>query len=661
MVSVIKNIKFCFYAFLFIIIISCNDSEKKTIKKIKNLDSLTFFLKNSTNDSLLLKVKDSFTTLAYNTSSSINNDSLTTQLLFQLIKNSYKLNNEQNFSKYLPKAINKAKITSDTLILAKLYNYGGFFFNKSNLDSAYYYFYESNKSFKELNDSLAIGKTFLNLAIIQKNKRDYIGAELTSIKALDYLVPINNIRFTASIYNNLGIICSELNKYSRALNYQNKALILRKKLNNKLLEAESINNIAVTYKNSRNYKKAFNLLDSLYKTTISIALPNKTKARILDNLAHSKILANPKNKEALNELNTALSIRKKEKDLDGMAISYIHIGDYYNLHKNETKAIENYNKAIILAKKTKNFRDVLASLKNLSLISSNTNQLTQLNEFYFLTDSLEIEKNKVSDHFARIRFESDSKEAENLQLKNEKIAQTLQIEKEKTQKWLLSGGLGASLITLVVFGYYYQKNKKQQLLIESLQKELHHRVKNNLGIIDTFIEVAKEEFSDKPFENKLTELQNRIASIHKIHEQLHINKDVTQLNLSNYITTLSATIKNSFSNNNISIIQKIDSNLQMDASKSFPIGLIINEFLTNSFKYAFDKNTKGTIEITITEDKKNYYISLKDNGKGLPPNFNIDEITTFGFRIIKLLSNQLNGIFNLKNKNGVLLTIQFPK
>jgi two-component sensor histidine kinase len=205
-----------------------------------------------------------------------------------------------------------------------------------------------------------------------------------------------------------------------------------------------------------------------------------------------------------------------------------------------------------------------------------------------------------------------------------------------------------------------KKTKKQKEVIESLQKELHHRVKNNLSIIDTFIEVAKEEFADGKFSKKLTELQNRINSINEVHQQLYKNEDVTNLNLKKYIDTLSSNVANSFSNENISIEKSVQGKLNLHADKSFPVGLIINEFLTNSYKYAFGTNT-GIVKIEINDKGNTYELALSDNGKGLPENFDIETTESFGLRIIKLLAEQLNGNFALTNNNGVALTIKFPK
>ena len=108
------------------------------------------------------------------------------------------------------------------------------------------------------------------------------------------------------------------------------------------------------------------------------------------------------------------------------------------------------------------------------------------------------------------------------------------------------------------------------------------------------------------------------------------------------------------------IEKTVKDQLHLHADKSFPVGLIINEFLTNSYKYAFGSN-EGKVKIEMTDLGSDYQLLLSDNGKGLPENFDLKTSDTFGLRIMKLLTEQLNGEFRLSNNDGVNLTINFPK
>lgn len=279
---------------------------------------------------------------------------------------------------------------------------------------------------------------------------------------------------------------------------------------------------------------------------------------------------------------------------------------------------------------------------------------------HILRDSLNAQNYHQQLSSLEVQFQTEKKEKENLQLRTEKAEQELRAADANRQKWIFAMALLGAVITLIVFTVYYRRNKKQKNIIEGLQKELHHRVKNNLSIIDTFIEVAKEEFDDVRFSQKLSEIQNRIESINEVHMQLYHSKDITSVNVKKYIDALSDNVRSSYGNSTVSIRKNIPDSMILEPTMTFPLGLMINEFLTNSFKYAFG-DTGGEIRIELKDDGSHVQVSLSDNGKGLPENFDILQSETFGIRFIKLLSEQLSGSCTIANNNGVSLEVIFPK
>src|SRR5690606_12657104 len=230
-----------------------------------------------------------------------------------------------------------------------------------------------------------------------------------------------------------------------------------------------------------------------------------------------------------------------------------------------------------------------------------------------------------------------------------------------------SSGLAVSLAGLGIFFIAYRKNQKQKKeiekqknLVEELQRELHHRLKNNLSFIDFFITLAKGKFPDQKYREKLDELQNRINSMFEVHKQLFKKEDVTSVNAKSFVSALVENVKKAYSSQNITIEENIkDTNLRADIS--FPIGLIINEFVTNSYKYAFPENQHGKIRIILKEDIENYHLNLADDGKGLPNDFDIDTLNSFGMETIKLLTLEYKGTFKLDGTNGTKMEITFPK
>ncbi len=260
------------------------------------------------------------------------------------------------------------------------------------------------------------------------------------------------------------------------------------------------------------------------------------------------------------------------------------------------------------------------------------------------------------------KFQTERKEKENLELKQENTEQELALVKENKRKWISIIAFLTALLVLLVFLYFFRKTSIQKKMIEKLQRELHHRIKNNLAIIDTFIDTAKDDITDEKGFKKLEELQNRIDSIYKVHELLYkAEVTITEVPAKEYVTTLVDGVQQSFSETPVTILMNIDATMTLSAEQSFPVGLIINEFLTNSYKYAFNELDTGKITIDISCDKVYYQIRLTDNGIGFSKDFDIDALDSFGIDVMRLLAKQLEGSFDLKGDNGVSLELQFVK
>lgn len=156
---------------------------------------------------------------------------------------------------------------------------------------------------------------------------------------------------------------------------------------------------------------------------------------------------------------------------------------------------------------------------------------------------------------------------------------------------------------------------------EVLLQEVHHRVKNNLQIISSLMNLQAAASTDEKFISLIRECRNRIISMSMIHEMLYMTKDLSRIHVSNYIQTLTLSIRSSFKAAEISQIQfvyDIDDTIFLEAERMIPVGLIMNEVVSNSFKYAFPEN-QGQISIGFMLKDGNYYLDMKDNGIGIHP------------------------------------------
>jgi PAS domain S-box-containing protein len=202
---------------------------------------------------------------------------------------------------------------------------------------------------------------------------------------------------------------------------------------------------------------------------------------------------------------------------------------------------------------------------------------------------------------------------------------------------------------------------------EILLKEVHHRVKNNLMIIIGLIKMQEAKADNKMFNPLLQELEGRIRSMALVHESLHKSEDLAHVDLQNYIETLSAQIHAQFgADRDIRfLVQAAGVNVNLDIA--VPCGLILNELITNAFKHAFtgDKPRagKGNCEINVAMEQIGgaFTLTVADNGVGLPADLDWEKSETLGLRLIKMLSQQINGSIELDRSAGTTFRLRFAK
>ena len=194
-----------------------------------------------------------------------------------------------------------------------------------------------------------------------------------------------------------------------------------------------------------------------------------------------------------------------------------------------------------------------------------------------------------------------------------------------------------------------------------LLREVHHRVKNNMQIISSILRMQSRNIDDPKLKDVLQESQNRIHSMALIHENLYNNESLANIKFSNYIKSLSGNIARTYANQNANIrfnYQMDDAYLSIDTA--IPCGLIINELISNSFKYAFIDSSNGIISIIFKELEKNkFQLIVSDNGIGISPKIDITKTKSLGMKILHKLVQQIDGTLQSNFSNGTKFTITF--
>ncbi len=208
-----------------------------------------------------------------------------------------------------------------------------------------------------------------------------------------------------------------------------------------------------------------------------------------------------------------------------------------------------------------------------------------------------------------------------------------------------------------------EKKLKESLIEkEVLLKEIHHRVKNNMQVISSILNLQSAYVKDQQTLNILKESQNRIKSMAFIHESLYTTKDFSKINFSEYITNLCQNLFRTYEVYEDRISLELDiQDFYLNLDLAIPCGLIINELISNILKYAFEDNQKGLVKITLTIQKKIVTLLVSDNGKGIPESVDIYNTETLGLQLINSLVEQIDGKLFLSTENGAEFKIQFLK
>lgn len=674
---------------------------------MKRILLLTFFILAS---SLLFSQQAKIDSLK-NVLNSTRNNSKRVSILKELCKESSEINSLEKTQKYYDELLNIASEKNDYAALVFGYHLLLREYEKKR-DSlkALEYFNKAHQLNLKNKDSLGIAKDYNALGGIYNKFQLYEKAEEAYNKALA-ICKNNNFDYIGKIFINLGIVNQNQNEYNTSTEYALLAQENALKTKNKEQESSALGIIAGNYMWLDDEKKA----EEYYRKALKISEEERYSLTTLNNYRGLALtFSRSGNFDKALEYNfKSLKLLNDYGDKLYKLDVLLNIASTYSRKGNTSKAYEYYDTALIMANELNTQVGMNTIRINVSLLKVNEGKYEDAKKMLFETLNDTIDKNLLPETSERsvyillsmayegekefqksllyhkkyfrlaydilsksqienvaelnTQYQTEKKEKENLILKQQNAQQALLTEKEKTQKWAIGGGLAVSLAGLGIFFIAFNKNKKQKRKIEKqkneiekLQRELHHRLKNNLAFIDFFITLAKGKFPDPAYRQKLDELKNRINSMFEVHKQLFKKEDITSVNARTYISALVENVKKAYVSETIAIRENIaETDLKVDIS--FPIGLIVNEFVTNSCKYAFTDTENGSIYIELDEDANNYKLKLSDNGKGLPADFDINTLTTFGMETIKLLTQEYKGTFTLDGSKGTSMDITFPK
>lgn len=243
--------------------------------------------------------------------------------------------------------------------------------------------------------------------------------------------------------------------------------------------------------------------------------------------------------------------------------------------------------------------------------------------------------------------------------------QQARLEKHKILQTFILTLSGLLVVILAVLFIVMRRPKNYNLLLEKqnlekeyLLKEIHHRVNNNLETITSLLALQTAKIQNKDFQSIMEQTQNRVHSIGLIHQKLYQGKDIKSIEMRDFFLTLGECIIDTFNaSNRIELYCEMEP-IGLDIDRAIPIGLIVNELLSNSLKYAFPDGNHGRIKIALSEKNSHLILHFSDNGIGIGEKPEIRG-SGFGTQLINLLTRQLDGKMSLFTNSGTEIFFEF--
>ncbi|MBL0145886.1 MAG: sensor histidine kinase [Chitinophagaceae bacterium] len=193
-------------------------------------------------------------------------------------------------------------------------------------------------------------------------------------------------------------------------------------------------------------------------------------------------------------------------------------------------------------------------------------------------------------------------------------------------------------------------------------KEIHHRVKNNLQVVSSLLDLQSHTMKDVQASEAVKEGKNRVQSMALIHQNLYSEENIKGIKVKEYIGNLLQTLCDSYNitNDKVKINTNID-DLNLDVDTMIPLGLVLNELVSNSFKYAFKETQNGVLNILLHEKEDKLFLQVSDNGSGFPADVDVKSAKSFGLKMIRAFAQKLKAKLDIYNNEGAVVEMEISK
>jgi two-component sensor histidine kinase len=558
--------------------------------------------------------------------------------------------------------------------------FGGFCFRKVQLTLADSLFHAALKDAEKCK-GYRLQEIYSSLSLVHRYSGDFNQALNYSLAAVKLLGPSATGDTAANCYGELALVYQELGQPTQSIRWFRKCLDIRLQHPTGWMVYYTAYLMTAQLVKAGQAKQGIALMDSLSKL-----IPPKTgseKASLYRGLAHCyHDLRDYARCERYFQ--AMMKENQSEKDGEVLMIDDYDVGKFYFDTKQYKKAEPFLVKAEELSPSTTAPRiiDLQYLLFRVDSVEGDLgNAIRHLNRYHAIKDSIFSEAKTIQIQELLIRYDAEKKD-QDIQLleKERKVERGDLIRANQTKNWII----GVAILLLVIVGLLtnnsrlkQRTNRKlhsQQEEIEKknvtlehlvrekdwLVREIHHRVKNNFHIVVGLLGTQSQYLKTEEAIKAMSESQNRVQAMSLIHQKLYQSDNLSAINMVDYLHELIGHLRHSFAIRQ-SILFRIDVEpIELGIAYSLPIGLIVNEAVTNSIKYAFLNLQAGVIYIALKQQADSrLLLIIRDNGCGLPVTPNSSNLNSMGMRLMRGLTEDMWGTFAITGQNGTEIRIEF--
>lgn len=565
---------------------------------------------------------------------------------------------------YLKKALAFNTYTGNQARLAEiLNNLGVWHFQVGTLDSSIYYYDRALTVYENLRDTAMMSVLEINLGMLYRQKGLYEESLNYLLRASRQLEKSELSVNLASCYNSIGNVYSKIGELTSSLDYHYRALRARQKLGLKNSIAGSYNNIGNVYLTLNQWDSALtNFQKSLeFKRELNDVVGVSVSLNNIGELMIKKGRLD----EAESLLKQALSIRVAEKERLGELSTRTNLANLY-LQKNR---LNDASHELDVCEEMASSLGLLEQLKEIYALQITLNEkkgnfnkaLGYSQKLLVVKDSILNKEKAQSLAEMQTRYESLKKEDRIALLEKEGLLQAVELERRQIWIQMMGVAIGLILIIVVLVYHNFRTVRKNKVHIELLLRELHHRVKNNLQILSSLLSLQSQQLTDDTAIKAVKSSESRINAMALIHRKLYTVDQNRTVDIKEYITELIQYLVYSYGyhERNFKLDLEIKE-ISIDVDKAIPLGLILNELISNAFKHAYENHPNPRLVVNLAyPDSHELNISIHDNGAGMPE---VDEKQrkTFGMKIVSTLIKELKGSLNVKTDNGTTYDLHIP-